>query len=126
MLTQPINHATPRAQPRKQPRFPWIWTRLGAGNLNDAATDYMPTGSGLVPSDVDVPDDRLQEAVNVAHRAAAGKGVDHYLVRVSVKQGTVLLEGYQNNTQGRLSVAEAAASVPGVKEIINMLVIRAF
>ena len=40
--------------------------------------------------------------------------------RVSVKRGTVLLEGYQMDTPARL----AAASVPGVKEVVNMLVIR--
>jgi len=39
-----------------------------------------------------------------------------------VKRGTVLLEGYQIDTPARLAAAEAAASVPGVKEIINMLV----
>jgi hypothetical protein len=34
------------------------------------------------------------------------------------------LEGYQSDTPARLAAAQAAASVPGVKEIINMLVIR--
>jgi hypothetical protein len=100
------------------------WKRLGTGNYNDSMSEYMPTGSGPVLSDVHVSDDRLLEAVNAAIRQAAGKGVDHYLVRVSVKRGTVLLEGYQNDTPGRLAAAEAAASVPGVKEIVNMLVIR--
>ena len=87
--------------------------------------EYMPTGSGPVLSDVDVPDDRLQEAVTAALREATDTGVDYHLVHVSVNRGTVLLEGYQNDTPGRLAAAEAAASVPGVKEIINMLVIRA-
>jgi osmotically-inducible protein OsmY len=50
--------------------------------------------------------------------------VNCYLAHVSVKRGTVLLEGYQDDTPGRLAAAEAAASVPGVKEVINMLVIR--
>ena len=43
---------------------------------------------------------------------------------MSVNRGTVLLEGYQNDTPERLAAAEAAAAVPGVKEIVNMLVIR--
>ena len=85
----------------------------------------MPTGSGPVLSAVDVPDDHLQEAVTAALREAASAGVDYHLVHVSVRQGTVLLEGYQNDTPGRLAAAKATASVPGVKEIINMLVIRA-
>jgi osmotically-inducible protein OsmY len=62
--------------------------------------------------------------VNAALREAGDRGVDHYLVQASVKRGTVLLEGYQIDTPARLAAAEAAASVPGVKEIINMLVIR--
>jgi BON domain len=102
-----------------------FWKRLGAGNVNNSMAEYLPTGSGWVPSDVDVPDDRLQEGVTAALREAAGLGVYSHLVRVSVKRGTVLLEGEQNDTSGRLAAAEAAASVPGVKEIINMLVIRA-
>ena len=69
-----------------------------------------------------------QELVNIARtlvaREAGGCG-NHRLARVSVKRGTVLLEGYQNDIPGRLAAAEAAASVPGVKEIINMLIIRA-
>ena len=76
-------------------------------------------------SDVEIPDDLLQEAVTAALRNAGGAGVDHHLVQVSVKRGTVLLEGYQSDTPARLAAAEAAARVPGVKEIVNMLVIRA-
>jgi hypothetical protein len=99
------------------------WKRLGAGNYNSATSEYMPTGSGQASSDLDVPDDRLLEAVLAALRAAADRGVDYHLVRASVRRGTVLLEGYQNDTLGRL--AAAAASVPGVNEIVNMLVVRA-
>lgn len=102
-----------------------FWERLGAGNYNSSVAEYMPTGSGLVKSDVDVPDDRIQEEVTDALREVADGSVDYHLVRVSVKNGTVLLEGYQNDTPGRLAAAEATASVPGVKEIVNMLVIRA-
>jgi|GEM_PF-1796407 len=102
-----------------------FWERLGAGNFNISADAYMSTGSGPVLSDVDVPDDRLQEAVTSALREATGGRVNSYLARVSVHQGTVLLEGYQNDIQARLAAAEAVARVPGVKEIINMLVIRA-
>jgi len=101
-----------------------FWEQLGVSNFNSSADEYVPTGSGPVQSDVDVPDDRLQEAVIAALRDAGGC-VNHRLARVSVKRGTVLLEGYQNDIPGRLAAAEAAASVPGVKEIINMLMIRA-
>jgi hypothetical protein len=103
-----------------------FWQRLGVSNfITSSLAEYMPTGSGPVESDVDVPDNRLHKAVTAALREAAGGGVNYHLVRVSVKRGTVLLEGYQNDTPGRLAAAEAAASVPGVKEIVNMLVIRA-
>lgn len=102
-----------------------FWERLGTGNFNMTMAEFLPTGSGPVRSDADVPDDCLQEAVTAALHEAAGRGVNHHLVRVSVKRGTVLLEGYQNDTPARLAAAEAAASVPGVKEIIDMLVIRA-
>lgn len=102
-----------------------FWKRLGAGNSSSSADEYMPTGSGLVVSTVDVPDDFLQGAVTAALREAAGEGIDYHLVQVSVNRGTVLLEGYQNDTTGRLAAAKVAARVSGVKEIINMLVIRA-
>ena len=101
-----------------------FWERLGARNFNISMTDNMPADSGPVRSAVDVPDARLQEAVTAALREA-GEGMDYHLVRVSVKRGTVLLEGYQNDTLGRRVAVEAADSVPGVKEVINMLVIRA-
>ena len=63
------------------------------------------------------------KAVIAALRDAGGC-VNHSLVRVSVRCGTVLLEGYQNDIPGRLAAAEAAASVPGVEEIIDMLMIH--
>jgi osmotically-inducible protein OsmY len=101
-----------------------FWERLGTSNSNVSISAYLSSGSGPVQSEVEVPDDRLQEAVTAALREAGDRGVDHYLVQASVKRGTVLLEGYQIDTPARLAAAEAAASVPGVKEIINMLVIR--
>lgn len=100
-----------------------FWERLGTANFNLSMAEYMPSGSGLVQSDVEVPDDRLQAVVTAALREVTG--IYPHLITVSVKHGTVLLEGYQNDTPGRLAAAKAAASVPGVKEIINMLVIRA-
>lgn len=102
-----------------------FWVRLGASNFINSASEFMSTGSGTVASHLDVPDDRLLEAVTAALREAAGEGVACHLVHASVKRGTVLLEGYQNDTPGRLAAANAAANVPGVKEIVNMLVIRA-
>ena len=102
-----------------------FWQRLGAGNLNSSVNEYIPTGSGPVHSDGHPPDDRLQKAVTAAIHDAAGQGLAWHMVSVTVKRGTVLLQGYQNDTAGRLSAAQAAASVPGVKEIVNMLIIRA-
>jgi hypothetical protein len=100
-----------------------FWERLAGRNMNSSPSQYMTSGSGPVQSEVEVPDDRLQEAVTAALREAAD--VASHLVTTSVKQGTVLLEGYQEETSARLAAAQAAASVPGVKEVINMLVIRA-
>jgi len=102
-----------------------FWERLGARNSNMTMEEYLPTGSGTVSSNVDLPDDLLREEVIAALADTADRSVITNLATVSVKDGTVLLEGYQNTTQGRLSAAEAAASVAGVKEIVNMLVIRA-
>jgi hypothetical protein len=100
-----------------------FWERLGASNTNNSLSEYMPTGSGPVPSERDVPDDTLLEAVTSVLHESDGR-VNLHLLHVSVKRGTVLLEGYQNDTMQRRAAAEAAASVPGVKEIVNMLVIR--
>lgn len=102
-----------------------FWERLGVDNVNQSLEEYMPTGSGPVQSAVDVPDAQLQVSVTAALRAASGAGVNSHQARVSVTRGTVLLEGFQTDTTGRLAAAEAAACVPGVKEIVNMLVIRA-
>lgn len=102
-----------------------FWKRLGTRNFSGSMSGYMTAGSGPVPSAVDVPDDRLEQAVTTALHEAASDGVNYHLTTVSVKGGTVLLEGYQNDTPGRLAAAEAATSVPGAKEIINMLVVRA-
>ena len=88
-----------------------------------APGEYTPTGSGTVTSDSNknVPDDQLRAAVE----SALHEGLDYHLIQVGVNRGTVLLEGYQRDTPRRLKAAQAAASVPGVKEVINMLVIRA-
>jgi fructose-bisphosphate aldolase class I len=101
------------------------WQELQAGNLTISNEAYMPTGSGPVSSDEDVPDDRLQDSVGAALHDAAHGLVDTHLLRFGVNRGTVLLKGYQNDAAGRLGAAKAAASVCGVKEIVNMLVIRA-
>ncbi len=100
-----------------------FWKRLGTDNFNRSKAEFMPSGSGPVASDVDVPDDQLHDQVI----AALGETnfIYPHLITVSVKRGTVLLEGSQNDSPARLAAAQAAASVPGVKEIINMLVIRA-
>ncbi len=126
----PYNELSIREAPPYSPNVDFhayfeFWERLGADNVNLSAFQYMPTGSGPVSSAVDVPDDRIEEGVVAALREAVDGEVDYHLVHVRVNRGTVLLEGYQNDTPGRLAAAKAAASVPGVKEIINMLVIRA-
>ena len=100
-----------------------FWERLGSSNTNSSLSEYVPTGSGPVPSDWDVPDGDLREAVTAVLHESGGV-VNLHALQVSVKRGTVLLEGYQNDTTGRRGAAKAAASVLGVKEIVNMLVIR--
>ena len=100
-----------------------FWERLGSSNTNSSLSEYVPTGSGPVPCTMDVPDDDLREAVTAVLHESGGL-VNLHTLQVSVKRGTVLLEGYQNDTTGRRGAAEAAASVLGVKEIVNMLVIR--
>ena len=100
-----------------------FWERLGSSNTNSSLSEYVPTGSGPVPCTMDVPDDDLREAVTAVLDESGGV-VNLHTLQVSVKRGTVLLEGYQNDTTGRRGAAKAAASVLGVKEIVNMLVIR--
>ena len=100
-----------------------FWERLGSSNTNSSLSEYVPTGSGPVPSPWDVPDSDLREAVTAVLDESGGV-VNLHTLQVSVKRGTVLLEGYQNDTTGRRGAAKAAASVLGVKEIVNMLVIR--
>lgn len=102
-----------------------FWKRLGARNSNMSMEEYVPTGGGAVQSDVDLPDDLLREEVIAALADTPERSVNTHLATVSVRHGTVLLDGYQNTTEGRLAAAQAAASVAGVKEIVNMLVIRA-
>jgi fructose-bisphosphate aldolase class I len=102
-----------------------FWERLGTRNSNASLEGYLPTGSGSVRSAVELPDALLLEEVNAALHDSTGGSVNTHLARVSVKHGTVLLDGYQNTTEGRLAASEAAASVAGVKEVVNMLVIRA-
>jgi hypothetical protein len=97
-----------------------FWERLGAANYNLAADEYTPTGSGPVDSERTVPDGQIRAAVESALR----EGLDYHLIQVDVHNGTVLLQGYERDTPRRLQAAQAAASVPGVKEVINMLVIR--
>jgi hypothetical protein len=99
------------------------WKRLGSRNLNSTPSEFTSAGSGPVASTQDVPDAEIEEMVK--ERLKDAKGVAAHIVQVSVHKGTVLLEGYQGDTSSRLAAAQAAATVPGVKEIVNMLVIRA-
>jgi len=102
-----------------------FWKRVGTSNMMSSVSEFLPTGSGPAESDQDVPDAQIEEMVNERLRDASDKGVNHHLISVSVNKGTVLLEGFQGDTPARLAAAQATASVPGVKEIVNMLAIRA-
>jgi hypothetical protein len=102
-----------------------FWRRLGAKNTNISATSFQPKGSGPVKSDVDLADGWIHDQVENALTEASGSFISYDLIDLSVNHGTVLLEGYQNDTVERLAAATIAASIPGVKEIVNMLVVRA-
>jgi hypothetical protein len=100
------------------------WDRLGAGDVNQSEASYVPTGSGPVAGPVsDLTDEEIAGLVKQALRDAPGVVANP--IRVTVSGGTVLLEGEQNDTLARAAAAEAAAGVPGVKEIVNMVVVRA-
>jgi hypothetical protein len=102
-----------------------FWKRLGARNVNIISDESLPTGSGPVASDEELPDEAIAALVRERLEEASHEGIAPHLVEVSVRNGTVLLEGYQMSTVTRLAAAKIAASVPGVREIVNMLVVRA-
>ena len=100
-----------------------FWKRLGGGNINQTEAEYLTADSGPVagpPSDL--TDDEI--AGLVKDRLQHTSGVSPHLIEITVRNGTVLLEGDQGDTTTRLAAGEAAATVPGVKEIVNMIVIR--
>ncbi len=102
------------------------WRRLADTNYSSSATSFLSTGTGPVEGDhPDVPDEQLERMVKEKLRSARAEGVHSRVIRVTAKNGTVLLEGHQNDTPARLAAARAAASVKGVREIVNMLVVRA-
>jgi hypothetical protein len=101
-----------------------FWRRLGASNTNQSETEFLTADSGPVagpPSSL--TDDQISELVKDRLRRAPG--VSPHLIETTVRNGTVLLEGDQSDTLARLAAGQAAAGVPGVKEIVNMLVVRA-
>jgi len=100
------------------------WERLGASDVNQSESSYLPTGSGPVTGpESDLADEQI--AARVKQRLRRAPGVVANPIKVTVSEGTVLLEGEQNDTEARLAAAQAAAAVPGVREIVNMLVVRA-
>ena len=102
------------------------WQRLADTNYSSSATAFLPTGSGRITGEIaDAPDDQIEAQVKRRLRAAASHGVRHRTIQVTVNNGTVILQGHQNDTPTRLAAAQAASSVPGVKEIVNMIVVRA-
>lgn len=99
------------------------WKRLADINYTSSASAFLPTGSGPVNSgNEEVADDLIEQQVA---RRLRESGLRHRGLRVTVRGGTVLLEGCQNDTQSRLAAAQTAASVPGVREIVNMITVRA-
>jgi hypothetical protein len=100
------------------------WKRLGAGNTNQDDASFVTAGSGPVAGPpAHLPDHEIAELVREGLRRAAG--VASHLIETTVKEGTVLLEGYQNDTEARWSAGQAAAAAPGVRELVNMIVVRA-
>lgn len=100
------------------------WKRLGASNINQTESEFLTADSGPVtgPSS-DLPDSDIAELVK--DRLKRASGVLPHLIQVTVRNGTVLLEGDQEDTIARLAAGQAAATVNGVKEIVNMIVVRA-
>jgi hypothetical protein len=126
----PYGELSIREAPQYSPNVPLhayfeFWERLGASNAYISIVEYSPTGGGPVHCELDVPDDILRGEVGEALRENPDGAVNSHLITVSVNHGTVALEGTQNDTLGRYSAAKTAASVSGVKEIVNMLVVRA-
>jgi hypothetical protein len=112
---------SPNVPPESYLRF---WKRLGASNTNQSDTDFLPADSGPVagpPSHL--TDDEIAELVR--DRLQGAPGVSPRLIETTVRNGTVLLEGDQNDTLARLAAGQATATVPGVREIVNMIVVRA-
>jgi hypothetical protein len=100
------------------------WKRLGAGNINQDESSYLSTGSGPVGGEeTELTDEEIAGLIEGALRAAPS--VVANAIDVTVRDGTALLEGEQNDTPARLAAAQAAAGVRGVREIVNMIVVRA-
>jgi hypothetical protein len=128
-VTSPYSRLSIREAPPYSTNVPLMaylryWDRLGAGDVNQSEASYVPTGSGPVtgpPSDL--ADQEIADLVRRGLREA--RGVVANPIKVTVSGGTVLLEGEQNDTLARAAAAQAAAAVPGVREIVNMIVVRA-
>jgi hypothetical protein len=101
-----------------------FWKRLGASNTSQTETEFLTADSGPVAGPPSrLTDDQIAELVK--DRLQQASGVSPHLLEIAVRNGTVLLEGYQNDTLARLAAGQAAATVPGVREIVNMIVVRA-
>ncbi len=125
----PYGELSIREAPPYSPNVPLhayfdFWERLGADNRNISMDAYLPGGSRTLQTNGGVPDDMLREAITDALDEDTDGVINVHGIDMSVHEGTVLLEGFQNDTRGRLAAAEAVATVPGVREIVNMLVIR--
>jgi len=131
VVVAPYGNLSIREAPPYSPNVPLesylhFWKRLGARNSNQSEAEFVSTGSGPVAEpEVDLPDDEIAELVRRRLEEAEPSGVSHRLIEVTVRDGTVLLEGHQNDTFARLAAAQAAAAAPGVREVVNMIVVEA-
>jgi hypothetical protein len=130
-IVTPYGRLSVREAPPYSPNVPLeayvrFWRRLDGSNLNESESAFLTPGSGQVPGpSSNLPDEEIAALVELRLREAGSSGVEHHLIEVTAKNGTVLLEGRQNDTAARLAAAQTAASVPGVREVVNMIVIRA-
>lgn len=129
-MLAPYGKLSIREAPPYSPNVPFdayldYWRRLQDGNVFQPESGFVPTGSGPVAGlHADISDEEVTELVRERIENATPSGVAPHLIELSVRNGTVLLQGYQSDATTRLAAAQAAAAVAGVREVVNMLIIR--